>query len=288
MSENLGIDLALLHDFPAGFELASGRRNLAYACARRLDTRRGSLIRDDDYGEDMREELNAEVEEYDLRQIESKARAELLKEPRVESVNVDATYNFSRQSLDLSITIDDGDGPFTFILSISTLTIDLLFDGEPPMVVAAAPTPVTLPIIGEQGPPGPAGAPGAAGGFSGFELSVDDDGEHYVVGTAETIIGHAWLVDLLGAPANLTAALWMSSMVNTGTGTIRLRIGGSETGIDGTIVASATVTSTSFSAKTASGPYTNPTGQVWVKVTAMSNGTSDRVYVRRPTVLISG
>lgn len=284
----LGTDFALLDDFPAGFELVTGRRNLAYACARRLDTERGSLIRDPNYGTNMRDEINAESDPNDLRRIESKVRAELLKDERVEDVEVIAEYNFGLQALSLSITIEDAEGPFTFVLSISTLTIELLFEGDTPVVVAATATAATpvVAIPGDQGPPGPPGAPGASGGFTGWELALDDDSEHYVVGTTETILGNAWLADLTGAPADLTAALWMSAMVNAGTGTVKLRIGGSESGIDGTVVATASVTATAFAAKTASAPYANPGGQVWVKVTAIAASASDVIYVRRPAVVL--
>jgi hypothetical protein len=86
----------------------------------------------------------------------------------------------------------------------------------------------------------------------------------------------------------LSAALWCSAKVSSGTGTVRVRVGGDEATVDGIIVATGTVTATAFAAKVVNGFFMNASGQEWIKVTAAASGASETISVRRPIVSLQG
>ena len=215
----------------------------------------------------------------------------MLKDERLQAATATVTYSLSTESLTVELALEDALGPFQLVLQVDQVSVAILRGGSTQttaaVAVASAPAVVTLVQSGGVGQRGPAGPPGISASSS-FEIVVDDDAEHYVIGSSETVIGNGWPVNFAGAPSDLAAALTMAAMVSGGTGTVRVRIGGTENGLDGTVVATATVTATSFAAKMASGVAGNPGGQAWVKVTAQGSSGSDIVYVRRPAVSLSG
>jgi hypothetical protein len=284
----LGTDWAIENDLEERIRLVTGHENLSLAVVRRLSTPRGGLFYDPDYGLDLRLWLSSDFSLSDIQTMAAQIEDEVGKDERIQSVRATISYDLGTERMDVVLDLVDEVGPFQLVLGISEVTVAILRGGTTqttaaPTAAAAAPVIVEAASGGARGPSGP---PGASGGAASFELAYDDDGEHLIEGTTETTIV-SWLVNFAGAPGTLTAALAASAKIGTLTGTIRLRVGGTENGIDGTVIATTTVTATAFTAKFVNGGFANPTGQAWVKVTAAAGGASDQVYVRRPAVVIS-
>jgi hypothetical protein len=91
LSDPLGVDLAVSDDLDPHFRLCHGNENLSLALCRRLSSPSGCLesIGDDpNYGYDLPGQLNTEeTDPKDLSIINGSARAEMLKDPRVQDVS---------------------------------------------------------------------------------------------------------------------------------------------------------------------------------------------------------
>jgi hypothetical protein len=89
-SDPLGVDLAISDDLDPNFRLCHGNENLSLALCRRLSSPPGCLesIGDDpNYGYDIPGHLNTETTDPGaLSIISGAARAEMLKDPRVQDV----------------------------------------------------------------------------------------------------------------------------------------------------------------------------------------------------------
>lgn len=121
-----GVDVDCIEDATADFRLARGRRNLANAIARRLSTPRGGLRYDPEYGLDLREFLNEDVTGAEIANAPGEITLEVEKDPRVQAARVRLVYNFAASSLRVTIGIVDALGPFTLVLSVSKLTVEIL------------------------------------------------------------------------------------------------------------------------------------------------------------------
>ncbi|MDO9016683.1 MAG: hypothetical protein Q8S73_37885 [Deltaproteobacteria bacterium] len=98
---------------------------LAQALARRLVTPRGSLYRHPLYGYDVRQWLNADLDDADLAEIERASAEELRADERVDDVAVVAS--FADEALSLVITVRALTGQtFRFILAVGQVTVALL------------------------------------------------------------------------------------------------------------------------------------------------------------------
>ncbi len=109
----------------------SGLRLVAEACYRRLTTPRGTLRGGDEeanYGLDLMELVGV----TNLRAVEAslpgRIRAELEKDPRIESVSVDVLVTKVAAMATFTITIEcvTGIGPFTLQVLASAVTVELL------------------------------------------------------------------------------------------------------------------------------------------------------------------
>jgi hypothetical protein len=95
------------------------------ALARRLITPRGSLYRHPQWGYDVRQWLNADLDDADLPDIERGAAEELRADERVDDAAVVAT--FADETLSLAITVRAITGQtFRFILAVGQVTVALL------------------------------------------------------------------------------------------------------------------------------------------------------------------
>src|SRR5207253_1177574 len=79
---DFGADLSALPDLDIRWPLQDGRRNLAEAIARRLQTPRGGLFYAPDYGTDVRSWLNEVLTEDDLFRVKMAVEAECEKDER--------------------------------------------------------------------------------------------------------------------------------------------------------------------------------------------------------------
>lgn len=123
--DDLGIDLSGVDDLTPSLKTTSGRRGLIEAIARRMITPRGGLFYDESYGYDLRQFLNGITAAPGA--ISSNVVAEAEKDERVEQASAVATFIGDR--LNVKIAIADGGGPFTFVLSVSKVTVEILTQG---------------------------------------------------------------------------------------------------------------------------------------------------------------
>jgi hypothetical protein len=86
------------------------------------------------------------------------------------------------------------------------------------------------------------------------------------------------------AAGSLTAELTASVFSAAGTATFKLRLGGSDGVADGTVLATITHAVAAFQVKNATATFTNPTGLLFVKITAQSSGAGVDARAKGPTV----
>jgi hypothetical protein len=120
---DLGTDLDWADDAVSPlFPTCSGRRALALCCCRRLMTARDSVDWARDEGYDLRQLINSKIP---ASRAAAMVEAELIKDERVESVTAeievgeDGTYA-------CHVTLDDGDGPFDFVMSVDAAAVSLV------------------------------------------------------------------------------------------------------------------------------------------------------------------
>lgn len=124
---DLGTDLACVSDLSPTMATVSGRRALAEAIARRLQTPRGRLLRYPDYGFDLAGEINGDVDATQIASIKDGVEAECLKDERVLAASAVVTY--TGDTLTVVITLTDAQGPFVLVLAVSGVTVTLLSAG---------------------------------------------------------------------------------------------------------------------------------------------------------------
>jgi hypothetical protein len=125
----LGTDIDVLDDLPPTFRLVSGQRNLANALARRLSTPSGALAifgGDPEYGFDLRDKMNSSWTQEELAALGSQVESECRKDERVEGATVTASHNLSTSTLTVDAQIESAEGPFSLILKVSDVGIELL------------------------------------------------------------------------------------------------------------------------------------------------------------------
>jgi hypothetical protein len=142
LSSELGVDFDCLTDITPNLTLASGWRNLANALGRRLLTQNGFLFdttgdsQAADYGEDIRAKLNAGFTDEDVGNLEGRIHEQMLQDERVIEADVDVVFTFSTSTMTITIDIETKEGPFTLIMNVSALTVEIL-DGSGTTVASA-------------------------------------------------------------------------------------------------------------------------------------------------------
>lgn len=119
-----GSDLSCVTDCDASFSELPGDNSaliVAQSSARRLITPRGAVLDDPDYGLDLRAYCNRGVTTQDLRALQTRCVAELVKDERVADVEVDVTYAQSALRVQARITpADPSLAPFRFVFAVDT------------------------------------------------------------------------------------------------------------------------------------------------------------------------
>ncbi len=121
---------ATIFDFASDSAMVTGRQGLAEAIARRLVTTRGTLIDDPDYGFDVRDFVNDDIDARGLALIGAGVEAECLKDERV--VHAVAAMSFLAGVLVIAVSLIDTVGPFRLVLSVSDVTVSILQVGVTP------------------------------------------------------------------------------------------------------------------------------------------------------------
>lgn len=105
----------------------SGLRNLITALVRRLSTATGSLFYDLEYGLDLRTFVNTEITRSTLDEIRVAVENQLERDPRVETIRCNVTFNKQAFSLLLDVQVTPIIGQtFTLVLSVDKVTVELL------------------------------------------------------------------------------------------------------------------------------------------------------------------
>lgn len=129
MTLQYGQDLSATKRLNYG-RIVEGGELLAEAAYRRLITVRGTLLDDPNYGLGLVRWLQTEYTPAMLAALPSIIRLELMKDPRIDSVNVEITSTrdaSSAVSMQVEITGAgvNGEG-FSLVLAVSDVTVDLL------------------------------------------------------------------------------------------------------------------------------------------------------------------
>jgi hypothetical protein len=123
---DFGTDFDFLSGLNPAFALVTGYYNLGQALAHRLQTPRGGLFYDLDYGTDIRGYVNMAITGQVASQLVGDIQSECLKDERVQTVTAAQSMNAATSTLTITITGTTSDGPFTFILSVTSATVALL------------------------------------------------------------------------------------------------------------------------------------------------------------------
>ena len=121
-----GTDLSCVLDCTDDFAVVSGPMIVVQAVARSFITPRGSILDDPDKGCDVRGLLNHGTPLADLRQMQTRLRAEALKDERVDTADVTCLLNANASELTVTARLTLRDArttPFTFVLSVTSAEV---------------------------------------------------------------------------------------------------------------------------------------------------------------------
>lgn len=125
MTIDFGTDLDCEDDLNPLGSMVSGPLCLAQALVRRLSTPRGMVIDAPNYGRDLREYLHRGLTPDDVEAIPGEVRGELLKDERIEEVDVLATMP-AVDALRLEITCQTAEGPLSLELNVTAAAVVLI------------------------------------------------------------------------------------------------------------------------------------------------------------------
>lgn len=117
---NFGSCWSCVYDLTMPSVMVSGNQCVAEMIARRLQTPRGGLIDDPNYGYDLTGWLDADITTPQLASIQSNVNAECVKDQRVLSAQSTVTLVQSGMLI-VTIQLVTAAGPFTLTLSVSNL-----------------------------------------------------------------------------------------------------------------------------------------------------------------------
>lgn len=125
---NFGFDLSCLFDFTNSFGTVSGVQLLSEALVRRISSPSGSLFYDPNYGFDVTQMVQDDLSPADVAAVGQRMDHEFQKDQRVQSSYTTATFLpvDGIPTLTTTTTINRGSGPFTLVLSINNVTVQIL------------------------------------------------------------------------------------------------------------------------------------------------------------------
>jgi len=121
-----GTDCYAFPDLRESLALHDGPRMMADVLARRLTTRKGSLSFHPSYGIDLRDYLNDEMNDGLLFAMKSEIEGECENDERVLEADATVTYYQDTKSVRVSIAGVTAEGPFSMVLAVSAVSVDLL------------------------------------------------------------------------------------------------------------------------------------------------------------------
>jgi phage baseplate assembly protein W len=126
-ADPLGYDLSCLDDLDPAMAEVSGALMLGEAAHRRINTPRGALITDPNYGIDVWDLLNAEATEAEVAQVPGLVDQELGKDERIGSS--DTTFDTTVTPNTLTTLMQTAAGPYTLTQPVSAITAAILAGG---------------------------------------------------------------------------------------------------------------------------------------------------------------
>lgn len=118
------MDYSTYPDVDEAFAPLNEQQAIAQVCARRLETPRGTLRTDPNFGFDCRTYVLGKVDQTVRMQLRTEIAAELVKDERVKSARV--TVEHTAGTLTIKVELTTSVGPFTLLLSVSQLSVTIL------------------------------------------------------------------------------------------------------------------------------------------------------------------
>ena len=126
-SDPLGADLSCVDDLDPGMAEVSGVAMMGEAAHRRVNTPRGAVIDDPNYGIDVFDFLNAEATPAEVAQVPGLIDQEQLKDQRIQSS--ETTFDTTVTPNTLTTLLATAAGPFTLTQPVSAITAAILAGG---------------------------------------------------------------------------------------------------------------------------------------------------------------
>jgi hypothetical protein len=133
-------------DFQPTMGLVQGRALLAQSLVCRQTTPVGSVLDCPNDCFDVRDWISEGMTQAQLSRLGTAVTNELLKDQRVSSANVQATYNAGTGKITLTEQVTSLYGPFALVLAVSAVTVELLSQNLP------SPIPLTTGSTGSVSP----------------------------------------------------------------------------------------------------------------------------------------
>ena len=127
MAIDFGTDVSTFPDLDVRGTQIKDTRSVAECCLRRLMTPNGTLEYDAEAGYDLRDLLNDDLADSDLRKHEALAAIEVEKDERIRSASVSLSLDASTFTLSVRITgvlVDNR--PFALTAAITQISSDIL------------------------------------------------------------------------------------------------------------------------------------------------------------------
>jgi phage baseplate assembly protein W len=121
---NYGTTISCTSDLDVSGLLISGLRTLAEALVRRLGCPPGRLLDDPDYGFDITSLVNEDLNPPELNDISGGIDQEFLKDERVQLSVTSAA--FVAGALTTTSQVTTANGPFSLVLSVTSVTVAIL------------------------------------------------------------------------------------------------------------------------------------------------------------------
>jgi hypothetical protein len=113
-------------DLDPFFRLISGKRVVGEAIVRRWTTPQGGLFFDENFGRDVRDLLGQATSPQTLFALRTALVAQAEEDERVLHASVDVSLNTQTRKLFIRGEIATADGPFTLVVAVTDLSIELL------------------------------------------------------------------------------------------------------------------------------------------------------------------
>jgi phage baseplate assembly protein W len=123
---DFGTDFDFLSDLNPNLSMVSGLAVLGQDILHRLETPRGGLFYDPDYGTDVRSYLNGKITGQVLSRMQAEVEAELGKDERFLTTSAKFQFVPQTNTLTLNLAVVTAQGPFALVIEITNLTITLL------------------------------------------------------------------------------------------------------------------------------------------------------------------